>query len=57
MTTAVTSQPPTCIDVEPVPVPASTLLHVVMRVAGPVPIDVYPHALGHPRATGHRPHR
>ncbi|MGH3833542.1 MAG: hypothetical protein ACRDRS_24425 [Pseudonocardiaceae bacterium] len=31
-----------------VPVLASTVLTVVMRVAGPVPTEVHPHALGHP---------
>jgi hypothetical protein len=31
-----------------VPVLASTVLCVVMRVAGPVPTEVHPHALGHP---------
>lgn len=30
------------------PVPASTVLAVVMRVAGPVPTEVRPFALGHP---------
>jgi hypothetical protein len=49
MTTALTarSHPPTT-DPEPVPVLASTVLSVVMRVAGPVPTDIRPHALGHP---------
>lgn len=32
----------------PVPVLASTVLVVVMRVAGPVPTEVHPYALGHP---------
>ncbi|MGH3777002.1 MAG: hypothetical protein ACRDRR_14955 [Pseudonocardiaceae bacterium] len=30
------------------PVLSSTVLAVVMRVAGPVPTEVYPHAVGHP---------
>jgi hypothetical protein len=50
MTTALTPepQPPASIDPQPAPVLASTVLSVVMRVAGPVPTDVHPHALGHP---------
>ena len=47
MTTALTPQPPTSTDVDAVPLLASTVMHVVMRVAGPVPTDVRPHALGH----------
>ncbi|MDQ2788447.1 MAG: hypothetical protein M3Y73_01560 [Actinomycetota bacterium] len=39
-----TQQPPTA----PQTVLASTVLTVVMRVAGPVPIEVRPYALGHP---------
>ncbi|MFN2496159.1 MAG: hypothetical protein ABR608_09680 [Pseudonocardiaceae bacterium] len=31
-----------------VPVLSSTVLAVVMRVAGPVPTEVHPHAIGHP---------
>jgi hypothetical protein len=50
MTTAITPEPhpPASIDPQPAPVLASTVLSVVMRVAGPVPTDVHPHALGHP---------
>lgn len=33
---------------QPAPVLSSTVLAVVMRVAGPVPTEVYPHAIGHP---------
>ena len=33
---------------QPVPVLTSTVLAVLMRVAGPVPIAVHPHALGYP---------
>ncbi|MGH3984399.1 MAG: hypothetical protein ACRDST_17370, partial [Pseudonocardiaceae bacterium] len=47
MITAAARQPPTT-DPQPVPVLASTVLSVVMRVAGPVPTDVHPYALGHP---------
>ena len=47
MITAVTPEPPTA-QPHRVPVLASTVLSVVMRVAGPVPTDVHPHALGHP---------
>lgn len=46
---ATTAQPaPTTTDPDAVPVLASTVLAVVMRVAGPVPTQVHPHALGHP---------
>jgi hypothetical protein len=31
-----------------VPVLTSTVLAVVMRVAGPLPTEVHPHAIGHP---------
>ncbi|MGH3856500.1 MAG: hypothetical protein ACRDR6_24030 [Pseudonocardiaceae bacterium] len=48
MITAIASQPLTITDAQPVPVFASTVLSVVMRVAGPVPTDVRPYALGHP---------
>jgi hypothetical protein len=48
MTTAVAPHRPTTIGREPMLVLASTVLSVVMRVAGPVPIDVHPHALSHP---------
>ena len=47
MITTVTPQPPTA-QPHRVPVLASTVLSVVMRVAGPVPTDVHPYALGHP---------
>ena len=47
MTTTSTPPSPTT-DIEPVPVLASTVLSVVLGVAGPVPTDVHPHALGHP---------
>src|SRR3712207_1876627 len=33
---------------QPVPVLTTTVLAVLMRVAGPVPTEVHPHALGHP---------
>ena len=33
---------------QPVPVLASTVLAVLMRVAGPVPTQVHPHAVGQP---------
>lgn len=33
---------------QPVPVLATTVLAVLMRVAGPVPTAVHPHALGYP---------
>lgn len=48
MITAVSPQPATATEPAPVPVLTSTVLSVVMRVAGPVPTDVHPHALGHP---------
>jgi hypothetical protein len=48
MITAVTPQPPTATNPPPVPVLASTVLSVVLRVAGPVPTRVHPYALGHP---------
>lgn len=48
MITAVSPQPPAATDPQPVPVLASTVLSVVMRVAGPVPTEVRPYALGHP---------
>ncbi len=42
MTTQQLTTPP------PVPVLAATVLTVVMRVAGPVPTEVHPYALGEP---------
>ncbi len=42
-----TQQLPTT-DPQPAPLLASAVLAVVMRVAGPVPTHIHPHAIGHP---------
>ncbi|MGH3853197.1 MAG: hypothetical protein ACRDR6_06795 [Pseudonocardiaceae bacterium] len=52
MTRALTSPRPRIAQQRPItprhPVLTSTVLAVVMRVAGPVPAEIHPYALGHP---------
>ena len=48
MTIAPARQPSTGTGIEPAPVLASTVLQCGDAVAGSVPTEVHPHALGHP---------